>query len=35
MLNKDQTNTLISIIGKLKDSLLKDEFLLQLNHLII
>ena len=35
MLNKDQTNTLISIIDKLEDSLLKDEFLSQLNHLII
>jgi len=35
MLNKDQTNTLISIIDKLEDSPLKDEFLSQLNHLII
>jgi len=35
MLNKDQTNTLISIIDKLEDSSLKDEFLSQLNNLII
>ena len=35
MLNKDQTNTLISIIDKLEDSPLKDEFLSQLNNLII
>ena len=35
MLNKDQTNTLISIIDKLQDSPLKDEFLSQLNNLII
>jgi len=35
MFHKDQTNTLISIIDKLEDSPLKDEFLSQLNHLII
>jgi len=35
MLNKDQANTLTSIIDKLEDSPLKDEFLSQLNHLII
>ena len=35
MLNKDQTNTLITIIDKLEDSPLKDEFLSQLNNLII
>jgi len=35
MLNKDQTNTLISIIDKLEDSPLKDEFLSQLNQLTI
>jgi len=35
MLNKDHTNTSISIIDKLEDSPLKDEFLSQLNHLII
>jgi len=35
MLNKNQTNTLISIIDKLEDSLLKNEFLSQLNNLII
>jgi len=34
MLNKDQTNTVISIIDKLEDSPL-DEFLSQLNNLII
>jgi len=34
MLNKDQTNTLISIIDKLDDPPLKDEFLSQLNNLI-
>jgi len=35
MLNKEQTNNLISIIDKLEDSPLKDEFSSQLNNLII
>ena len=35
MLNRDQTNTLITIIDKLEDLPLKDEFLSQLNNLII
>jgi len=35
MLNKEQTNALISIIDKLKESPLKDELLSQLNNLII
>ena len=35
MLNKEQTKTLISIIDKLEHSPLKNEFLSQLNNLII
>jgi len=35
MLNKDQTNTFISIIDKLEDLPIKDKFLSQLNNLII
>lgn len=35
MLTTDQTNTLISIIDKLEDLALKEEFISQLNNLII